>query len=108
MTAVPRSSQASPLDPLLVSLMTEEFNRVYLDFMERSRVNLSDEYRESVRRTVCLAIIPKIHQETLDHGEYRSESLSRERDFREFLRQEIGTLLSRFLRGGVFDQLAEA
>jgi hypothetical protein len=103
-----RPSPAFTQDPLLVSLLTEEFNRVYLDFMERSRVNLSDEYRESVRRTVCTAILPKIHHETLEHHEYDGSPLADERDFRDFLRREIGALLSRFLRGGVFDQLVEA
>jgi hypothetical protein len=93
-------------DPLLSSVMTEEFNAVYLNFMERSRVNLSDEYRESIRRTICRAILPKIHQETKMSPQ--SGAVGRdERDFRDLLRREIGALLSQFLRGGVFDQLAD-
>lgn len=96
-----------PHDPLLLSLMSEEFNRVYMEFLERSRVPLSEEYRNSIRRTVCNAILPKIQQETLEPAQAREMTGGAE-DFRDFLRREMAVLLRRFLRDGVFDILMDA
>jgi hypothetical protein len=95
-------------DPLLFALLVEEFNAVYMPFLDKSRVNLSDEFRCSVRRTVFDALEHRIMEVTsaepaADAGDAHAKGTP---EFRQWLRDEIRHIFLTFQKAGIFQQLA--
>ncbi len=88
--------------PRLQEVLMITFDEAYMDLLETDEINLSDEFRLSLRHTVLIALDDRVREML----EERDEALQGggdddEEAFRKTLRREMSELIRRFAHAGI-------
>lgn len=94
-------------DPLMYTLLVDQFEAVYARLLEESRVHLSDQVRISVRRTIIRALEPRIREVKEEGAMVRGMRVKGFDDFRNYISAEMRRMIEQFHAAGILDELAD-